>query len=104
MTDRRRRNAPDTTPLGRQIGRKAERRIRGRREPRRTVWFGLGMFGLIGWSVAIPMLLGIAAGLWLDRRFAHESVSWTLSFLIIGTLVGCLNAWFWVRQESRDDD
>jgi ATP synthase protein I len=34
----------------------------------RTVWFGLGMMGLIGWSVAIPTLLGAALGLWLDKR------------------------------------
>jgi ATP synthase protein I len=57
------------------------------------------MFGLVGWSVAIPTLLGIALGVWLDREFPAEH-SWTLTFLFIGVLLGCLNAWYWVRQES----
>lgn len=91
------------TRLGREVGRKAERRIRGRREERRTVWFGLGMFGLVGWAVAIPTLIGVGIGLWLDERYAQGGVSWTLTFLVIGIAVGCLNAWYWVKQESRND-
>jgi ATP synthase protein I len=58
------------------------------------------MFGLVGWSVAIPTLIGIAIGLWLDRRWPGE-VSWTLTFLILGITLGCLNAWYWIKQESR---
>jgi ATP synthase protein I len=57
------------------------------------------MFGLVGWSVAIPTLLGIALGLWLDARWPGR-VSRTLTFLIIGVILGCLNAWYWVKQES----
>jgi len=32
------------------------------------VWFGLGMMGLIGWSVVVPTLLGAALGIWLDTH------------------------------------
>ncbi len=60
------------------------------------------MFGLVGWSVAIPTLIGIAVGVWLDRRWPGQ-VSWTLTFLIIGVALGCLNAWYWVKQESGRD-
>lgn len=88
--------------LSGEIGRDAERKLRARRERRRAAWFGLGMFGLVGWSVAIPTLLGIALGLWLDSRWPGQA-SWTLTFLIIGVAVGCLNAWYWVKQESRGD-
>lgn len=91
------------TRLGREVGRKAERRIRGRNEKRRTVWFGLGMFGLVGWAVAVPTLIGIAVGVWLDGLYPQERVSWTLTFLVIGIALGCLNAWYWVKQESRND-
>ena len=58
------------------------------------------MFGLVGWSVAIPTLLGVALGLWLDARFPGRP-SWTLTFLIIGAALGCLNAWYWIKQESQ---
>ena len=40
--------------LEKTVGRKAERRDRARREGRHTVWFGFGMFGLVGWAVAVP--------------------------------------------------
>lgn len=88
--------------LGETVAQRAERKRRARERSRRTAWFGLGMFGLVGWSVAIPTLLGVALGIWLDRRFPGEA-SWTLTFLIIGVGLGCLNAWYWVNQESNRD-
>ncbi len=88
--------------FGRQVGRKAERRRRARREERRDVWFWLGMFGLVGWSVSIPMLAGIALGVWLDGRLGGE-ISWTLTGLFVGVALGCWNAWYWVKRESGDD-
>ncbi len=30
------------------------------------------MFGLVGWSIAIPILLGIACGIWIDRMFGND--------------------------------
>jgi ATP synthase protein I len=86
--------------LGEDIGRRAERKLRARQRSRRTAWFGLGMFGLVGWSVAIPTLIGVAIGVWLDRRWPGQ-VSWALTFLIIGVVLGCLNAWYWIKQESE---
>ena len=82
------------------IDRDVDRKLRARAEGRRGVWFGLGMFGLVGWSVAVPSVAGLAIGLWLDGRFPGR-VSWTLTFLLIGVALGCLNAWYWVKQESR---
>lgn len=89
--------------LGGRLARKLKRRLKARGERNRSVWFGLGMFGLVGWSVAIPTLIGVAAGLWLDGRWPSEKASWTLTLLVIGVAVGCWNAWYWVRQESGEE-
>ena len=51
------------------MGTKEDRKIKARRERDRSAWFGLGMFGLVGWSVAIPTLIGVALGWWIDHRF-----------------------------------
>lgn len=93
-----------------QVGAKAERKLKSRRNATPGVWFGLGMMGLIGWSVVVPTLLGAALGIWLDNRHPG-SRSWTLALLVAGLSIGCLNAWHWVtkedkaiREEQDDDD
>jgi ATP synthase protein I len=87
-------------PLGQQVGAKAARKLRARRHKERTVWFGLGMMGVIGWSVAIPTLLGAMLGIWLDQRYPGGR-SWTLALLVAGLTIGCLNAWYWVSKEDK---
>ncbi len=82
----------------REVLRRKDRRIKGRQGKERSVFFGLGMFGLVGWSVAIPTLAGLALGVWADSRWSTP-YSWTLMGLILGVLLGCWNAWFWVKRE-----
>ena len=87
-----------------EIARKAERKLHAAENgERREVWFGLGMFGLVGWAVAVPTLLGVAVGAWLDR-VAPGEFSWTLALLLGGVALGCINAWWWVSKESQNDD
>jgi ATP synthase protein I len=76
---------PRTRPsdLADQVGAKAARKLKARRSGTPGVWFGLGMMGLIGWSVAVPTLLGAALGLWLDQRYPGGR-SWTLALLVAG--------------------
>jgi ATP synthase protein I len=88
------------TSLSQEVGAKAARKLRAQRHVTRTVWFGLGMMGLIGWSVAIPTLLGALLGLWLDQRYPGGR-SWTLALLVGGLAIGCLNAWHWVTKEDK---
>jgi ATP synthase protein I len=88
------------TPFSRQVGIKETRKLKAQRRAARNIWYGFGMFGLIGWSVVVPTLLGLGLGLWLDSRYpgAH---SWTLTLLLAGLVIGCLNAWHWVAREEK---
>ncbi len=87
------------TPLADQIGDKAERKLKARASTQ-GVWFGLGMMGLIGWSVVVPTLAGAALGLWLDHRYPGTH-NWTLALLVAGLVIGCLNAWHWVAMQDQ---
>lgn len=82
------------------IGAKAGRHLRGQRHNPRTVWGGFAFFGLVGWSVVVPTLLGAALGLWLDEHYPGKR-SWTLALLVAGLVLGCLNAWRWMQKEHR---
>jgi ATP synthase protein I len=86
--------------LSEKVGVKAARKLHARRRNKRTTWLGLGMMGLIGWSVAVPTLLGVGLGVWIDRSYPGR-YSWTLMLLIGGLIIGCLTAWYWVAKEEK---
>ena len=93
-------SAKDQTAFGREVGAKAARKLRARSSTQ-GVWFGLGMMGLVGWSVVVPTLLGAALGSWLDAHYPGQH-AWTLALLMAGLSVGCLNAWHWVAKEDKE--
>lgn len=81
------------------IPRKVDRKIKAKRETK-TLWFGLSMFGMVGWAVTVPILISIAIGTWIEQHFPSP-YSWTLMFLFIGVVAGCFNAWYWISKESK---
>lgn len=93
---------PGNTPseLSKTVTVKVHRKIQARQDKTHGVWFGLGMMGLIGWSVAIPTLLGASLGVYLDGQYPIH-FSWTLALLTAGLVIGCFNAWHWVATEER---
>jgi ATP synthase protein I len=90
----------DEPTLAAQVGAKAARKLKARRKARPVVWSGLGMMGLIGWSVVVPTLLGAGLGVWLDEHHPGKH-AWTLALLMAGLALGCLNAWHWVAKEDK---
>ncbi len=88
------------SPFSRKVGATVARKLKARRNPSPGVWYGLGMMGLIGWAIALPTLLGVALGAWLDTQKLGER-SWTLALLVAGLTIGCLNAWLWVAKEAK---
>ncbi len=102
MTEKPDRNQrPGKTEFSQQVGDMATRKLKAQRHVTKTVWSGLGMMGLVGWSVAMPTLLGAALGLWLDKNYPGEH-SWTLALLAAGLGLGCFNAWRWIVKEDRE--
>lgn len=93
-------NKSQASNLAEQVGVKAARKLKAQRNATPGVWFGLGLMGVIGWSVVVPTLLGAALGLWLDRHYPGGR-SWTLALLVAGLTLGCFNAWHWVSKEDQ---
>lgn len=85
--------------LSREIGRKAARRLRARERGGRP-WFDLSAYGVVGWSIVLPTLAGLALGVWIDARWPSR-FSWTLMLMVGGLFVGCWNAWRWISLEQR---
>jgi len=96
---------PDTasqaeSDLAKVVEAKAIRKLRTQRAGVPGIWSGFGIFGLIGWSIVLPTLLGAFLGAWWDRHH-HGAHSWTLMLLVIGLIFGCANAWHWMVSEDQ---
>jgi len=81
------------------VPRPPKRKIEARRR-QREVAFGFGMFGLVGWAVATPMVIGLLLGLWADSALDHGH-AWTVAGLLGGLTLGLFNAWYWIARERR---
>lgn len=59
------------------------------------------LFGLVGWSIVIPAVLCAYIGMWFDEKYKSASISYTFYFILFGLLVGCYNAFRWVKREKE---
>ena len=94
-------DANEEKNFSRQVGVQAARKLKAQRGATKSIWFGLGMSGLIGWSVTVPTLIGAALGIWVDKHYPSK-FSWTLMLLLMGLVIGCFNAWHWVHSEYKE--
>jgi ATP synthase protein I len=84
----------------REIAKKQARRIKGRKQKNSGLWYGFGVFGIVGWSVMIPFLVFLFLGIMIDLKYPGK-ISWTITFILIGIVIGCLNAWYWIKKERE---
>lgn len=92
MTEDRDRSADD-------IGKRARRMKEARDNSGPSPLSGIGTFGMIGWSIAVPTVGGAFLGLWLDR-VAPRDFSWTVALILGGVVVGGFIAWNWIGKEG----
>ena len=58
MTEQSGNDSKAEPSLADQVGVKAARKLKAQRNTTPGVWFGLGLMGVVGWSVVVPTLLG----------------------------------------------
>jgi F0F1-type ATP synthase assembly protein I len=66
---------------------------------RDAIW-GLALATQVGGAIAFPVLLGLAAGWWIDNRL--HTLPWvTLLLTGVGTVLGPIVAYRWVTTAVR---
>lgn len=80
------------------VRKQRERIERGRKEKGQSFWHYVGLIGVVGWSIVLPMVAGGFLGIWLDRKYQVGS-KWTLWLLLLGLCIGVFNAW---RSITKD--
>jgi ATP synthase protein I len=82
------------------LERKEQDKLAAKGRKKGYMWMGLGMLGLVGWSIIVPTFIGLAIGIYIDKKFISP-FSWTLMFLFLGLIIGCMNVWYWVSKERK---
>lgn len=100
-SDKQNRLSDNDGTLSKKVGSIERHKLNARKKGLDTVWSGIAMFGIIGWSVVIPILAGVMIGLWLDANHPLGNRSWTLMLIVAGLVIGCMNAWRWIAEENR---
>ena len=85
-----------------EIARQARRKKFTRDNPGPSPLRGIGTFGMIGWSIAVPTVGGAFLGLWLDRA-ATQAFSWTIALILGGVVLGWAIAAAWVNKEGEGE-
>jgi len=62
-------------------------------------WSSITLLGVVGWSIAISTLLGLALGLWIDHRWPSR-FPWAVVLLVAGLVFGCITAWRRVKGDA----
>lgn len=79
---------------------KEKLQLAAEKKKKNVIFYGLGMFGVFGWSIVIPTFLGLFIGYWLDKKWSL-GFNWTLTFLFLGVVMGSVNGWYWVTKERK---
>jgi ATP synthase protein I len=82
----------------------SKRHERGQRDPEPSIGNRLAQIGILGWTIVVPTLVGLALGRWLDRFFGSR-ILFSAPLLMIGAALGLWSAWKWMhRQQPNDHD
>lgn len=80
-----------------------EQPARRPRKDKRSLLLSVSIIRALGWTIVLPLLLGIFAGRWLDRHF-DTGIFWTLALLVAGLAIGCVLGWKRVYEADELGD
>lgn len=82
-----------------EAARRAAARARaGRDDPEPSLARRFGQIGVLGWMIVVPMLIGLAAGHWLDDRLG-TGIMLAAALLMLGAALGLWLAIRWMREQ-----
>tara|TARA_R110001592_G_scaffold363372_2_gene686233 strand:- start:109124 stop:109453 length:330 start_codon:yes stop_codon:yes gene_type:complete len=81
----------------------AKRLQHARSKPGESPLLGFSVFGIVGWSIAVPTVAGALLGHWLDQ-VAPQKFSWTIALILGGVAIGGVIAVRWLNKVGVEQD
>lgn len=72
------------------------------RKERPFVNTNMGVIGVFGGHIILPLLAGFFLGSWLDEHYPHPTISWLLNCSAVGFIIGYIDAHIWLKKEGID--
>lgn len=83
--------------LKERIGKQTLRMKRAERD--RATLLGQTIYvGTLGLLIVIPVVIGAYVGRWFDSFVEGYSIQWTISLILLGVVIGVVNAYLFVRE------
>lgn len=82
------------------LRRQAERLQYTRNQPAPSPLLGFSYFGIIGWSIALPSVLGAFLGQFLNQ-VAPQRFSWVVALILGGLVIGVFLAWSYIASAQK---
>jgi len=76
------------------------KRIKQARRQKHTVLAHTSYIGVLGLVLVLPMVGGAYLGRWLDSMDTGFTISWTISLILVGVVVGALNVYFLIKERG----
>jgi len=77
--------------------RAAERSRSGAERPEPSLGARLGQIGVLGWSIIVPILIGLVIGRWMDRALG-TGIVFSAALIMVGAAIGLWSAWKWMHS------
>jgi ATP synthase protein I len=90
-----------TTNTGRKLKERIgvqTRRMKQAERDRPTLLGQTVFLGTLGLLFVVPVVVGAYVGQWLDGFVEGYSIRWTISLIVLGVVVGAMNAYLFVRE------
>ncbi len=74
------------------------RRMKQAERDRPTLLGQTAFLGTLGLLFVVPVVVGAYIGQWLDSLVEGYSIRWTMSLIILGVVIGAMNAYLFMRE------
>jgi ATP synthase protein I len=68
------------------------------KKERRTLLAQMAYLGTVGVIFILPVIIGAYLGVWLDNKLRGFSVSWTISLILLGVIIGAINVYLFIKE------
>ena len=68
------------------------------RQEQKTILAQTVYLGSLSFLFIVPVIVGAYTGVWLDDHLKGFSFSWTLTLILLGIFVGCVNVYLFIKE------